>query len=78
MLPQDGVGGLTERPRKASAPSRVTTVAMPMRRNETPIGRDVGQQLLHQDAPVGGALDLGGDARSPWSATLRVALRITR
>ncbi len=77
MLPHDGVGGLTERPRNASAPSRVTTVAMPMRRNEMRDRRDVGQELLHQDSPVGRALHLrrddvvlGGDAI--------VAVRMTR
>ena len=43
MLPHEGVGGLTESPRKARAPSRVTTVAMPIKRNDTPIGATFGR-----------------------------------
>ena len=48
MLPHDGVGGFTDRPRNASAPSRVMTVATPIRKNEMRDRRDVGQQLLHR------------------------------
>ena len=43
MLPQLGVGGCTDRPRKASVPSRTMMVATAIRPNETMVGMMLGR-----------------------------------
>jgi hypothetical protein len=48
MFPHEGVGGFTESPKKANAPSKVTTDAMPISKNETMIGVIFGKISLRR------------------------------